>query len=98
RAIASRWGPVCGERPVCCASIWYIGLPTTEPAATAGDGDALATTPADGDGTTEAAGLAAGLAAAAAEGELAGDAAGCAAVVCVAGAGAVVTVIGGCWP
>ena len=87
---------MCGERPVCCASIWYIGLPRTEPAATAGDGDALATTPADGDGTAEAAGFAAGLAAAAAEGELAGEAAGGAAVLGVAAAGAVVTVIGCC--
>src|SRR5947209_19516479 len=87
RLTARRCGPVWGERPVCCASIWYIGLPTTPPAATAGDGEALATTPADGDGPTDAAGFAMGLtAAAAAEGEPAGDAAGAAAVVGLAGA------------
>ena len=53
---------------MCCASIWYIGLPTTAPAATAGDGDALAATAAEGDGLTEAAGLATGLAAGAGNG------------------------------
>jgi hypothetical protein len=70
-------------------------LPTTPPAATAGDGDALATTAADGDGPTEAAGFATGLTAGAVEGEPAGEAAGAAAVVGFAGAGALVTVIGG---
>src|SRR3954452_16755328 len=52
-------GPVCGLRPVCRASIWYIGLPAT----TAGAGDGLAT------GGGPGAGLAAGDAAAATDGE-----------------------------
>src|SRR5262249_38781784 len=49
-----RRGPAYGLRPVCCASIWYIGLPATAPAATA-EGDATA--------AGDAAGLAAGGAA-----------------------------------
>src|SRR5215467_512583 len=62
-----RRGTAYGLRPVCCASIWYIGLPATAPAAN-GDGDAAATGDAaglaagDAPGCGEAAGAAAGAA------------------------------------
>src|SRR5438105_5256427 len=99
RASTRRRGPVCGDRPLCSASIWYIGLPATAPAT--GDGEALAaTTAGDGDGppaaTADGAADAAGLGA---TGEAAGWITGLAgAVVLVpAAAGTLVTVIGGVW-
>src|SRR5579859_1225607 len=104
REMARLRGPVCGERPWCCASIWYCGLPT-RPAAT-GDGLAAAAGDAAGFGaaTGLAAGLAAGDAAAAAAGAVAGETdatgwiAGGAVGLGVA-AGGLVTVIGwgGLW-
>jgi hypothetical protein len=69
--------------------------------ATAGEGDALAATPTDGAGPTEAAGLAAGLAAAPAGGDAAaaaeGEPAGAGPVVGLLATGTLVTVIGGGW-
>ena len=59
-------GPVCGLRPECSASIWYIGLPVTPAATACGDGGGAATAAdADGTGTGDAAGLTAGEAPAA---------------------------------
>jgi hypothetical protein len=56
RSKLSRRGPACGLRPVCRASIWYIGLPATPPAATgAGEGEAAGLTAGDGDGPAAAA-------------------------------------------
>src|SRR5437867_9552121 len=76
RSNVRRRGPVCGLRPVCCASIWYCGLPATAPAATgarAGEGEAAATTPGDADGTAgDAAGDAATAGAVAGETEATG--------------------------
>ena len=102
RCSASRRGPVCGLRPVCSASIWYIGLPATPAAGAAvgrtgttdGDGWAATAGAADGDGAGDAAGLAAGAAAAGdteATGAMAGAVVGGwagAAVGAVAGGGA----------
>ena len=99
RSRVSWRGPVYGLRPVCSASIWYMGLPPPPPAA-AGAGEAAA--------AGEAAGLAAGLATAAAAGlapvAAAGDADATGAITGgVVGlgvaAGALVTVIGwgGLW-
>ncbi|MBV9582774.1 MAG: hypothetical protein JO057_29680 [Chloroflexi bacterium] len=51
-------------------------MPTAGPAATAGEGEALAATAGDADGTTDAAGLAAGAGAGEAPAATAGDAAG----------------------
>src|SRR5579862_9555589 len=86
RSSRNCFGPACGLRPVCCGSIWYIGLPP----AVAGTGERAAptTVPRDGDAAGEAAGLMAGLtvetgAGRALAGELAGGCVGFAAVAAV---------------
>src|SRR5437899_7860497 len=69
RSSVKRRGPVCGLRPLCCASIWYCGLPAIAPAVKAGwagEGEAAATTAGEAEG---AAGDAAGDAAADVAGE-----------------------------
>ncbi|MBV8714026.1 MAG: hypothetical protein JO020_13320 [Chloroflexi bacterium] len=98
RATLNWRGPVYGLRPVCSASIWYIGFPTAPPAAgaVAAEGDGAATAAGEAAGAGDAAGLAAGEAAAAG-GTLAGetDATGWMAGGDVGfGAGGFVTVIG----
>src|SRR5215216_5347357 len=92
-------GPACGLRPVCCASIWYCGLP---PPAAAGEGEGAAATPGEGDGLAAGDGDAPATGDAAGEGEAAGDAAGAIAgfvvggvVACAAGGTAVLV---GCCP
>src|ERR671933_1043442 len=78
RSSVSCRGPVCGLRPVCSGSIWYIGLPASAAATgRAGEGQDTATA-GEGEGTTEAAAEGDGLATTAAGGAVAGatDAAG----------------------
>src|ERR671932_2123682 len=63
RSSVGRRGPAYGLRPVCWASTWYIGLPSTVALGRAGEGDAATATAGDGDGPAAATdGLAAGLA------------------------------------
>src|ERR671933_1426420 len=97
RSSVSCRGPVCGLRPVCSGSIWYIGLPATAAATgRAGDGEATATA-GEGDGATEAAADGEGLATATGE-TVAGatDAAGAIAGLAV-GAGVGLGAVVGAW-
>src|SRR5262249_13224062 len=91
-----RRGPAYGLRPVCCASIWYIGLPATAPATTA-EGDAAAAGDAAGLAAGDAPGCGEAARAAAREADAPGATAGLV-VGAVAAAGALVTVTGGGLP
>jgi hypothetical protein len=55
---ASRRGPVWELRPVCCGSIWYIGLPIAAAARGTADGEATVAGRAEGAGDPAATGTA----------------------------------------